>query len=154
MRGLTIALHEPVGVIGIACPDDFPLLALVSLAAPAIARGNTVIIIPSEMHPLAATDFYQVLETSDLPAGVINIVTGARDVLTKTLVEHDDVDAMWYFGTAEGSAHVEALSAGNMKRTWVGYGLPLDWMNAHRAAGEEFLREATQVKNIWTPSGE
>ncbi len=154
VRGLTIALHEPVGVIGIACPDDYPLLALVSLIAPAIARGNTVIVIPSEAHPLAATDFYQVLETSDVPPGVINIVTGARDVLAKTLVEHDDVDAMWYFGTAEGSAHVEALSAGNMKRTWVGYGQPLDWMDAHRAAGDEFLREATQVKNIWTPSGE
>ena len=154
MRGRTISVREPIGVIGIACPDDYPLLALVALAAPAIARGNTVIVIPSEAHPLAATDFYQVLETSDVPAGVINIVTGARDVLTKTLVEHDDVDAVWYFGTAEGSAHVEALSAGNMKRTWVVYGLPFDWMDAHKAAGEEFLREATQVKNIWTPGGE
>ena len=77
-----------------------------------------------------------------------------RDVLAKTLAEHEDVDAMWYFGTAEGSTLVEALSAGNMKRTWVNYGLPRDWMDAHQAAGEEFLHEATQVKNIWTPSGE
>jgi aldehyde dehydrogenase (NAD+) len=154
VRGLTIALHEPVGVIGIACPDAYPLLALVALVAPAIARGNTVIVIPSEAHPLAATDFYQVLETSDVPAGVVNIVTGARDTLVKTLVEHDDVDAVWYFGTAEGSAHVEALSAGNMKRTWVSYGTAWDWLNAEQTAGEDFLREATQVKNIWTPSGE
>jgi aldehyde dehydrogenase (NAD+) len=154
VRGLTIALHEPVGVIGIACPDAYPLLALVALVAPAIARGNTVIVIPSEAHPLAATDFYQVLETSDVPAGVVNIVTGARDTLVKTLVEHDDVDAVWYFGTAEGSAHVEALSAGNMKRTWVSYGTAWDWLNAEQTAGEDFLREATQVKNVWTPSGE
>jgi aldehyde dehydrogenase (NAD+) len=151
LRGITLALHEPVGVIGIVCPDNQPLLALVSLVGAALARGNTVIAVPSEAAPLTATDFYQVVETSDVPPGVLNIVTGARDVLAKTLAEHDDVDAVWYFGSAEGSAHVEALSAGNMKRTWVGYGLPHDWRNS---CVEEALREATQVKNVWTPSGE
>ena len=69
LRGMTFGLHEPVGVIGIACPDDAPLLAFVSLFAPAVARGNTVVVIPSERFPLSATDFYQVLETSDVPAG-------------------------------------------------------------------------------------
>lgn len=154
LRGLTIALNEPVGVIGIACPDDNPLLAFVSLLAPAVARGNTVVIIPSEKYPLSASDFYQVLDTSDVPAGVINIVTGARDHLTKTLVEHDDVDALWYFGTADGSYFVEHASAANMKRTWVNYGQPWDWYDPHMSVGEEFLLEATQVKNIWVPSGE
>ncbi len=154
LRGVTVALYEPVGVVGIACPDEFPLLAFVSLLAPAIARGNTVVIIPSEKYPLSATDFYQILETSDLPGGVVNIVTGGRDHLAKTLVEHDDVDAMWYLGSAEGSYHVEYLSAANMKRTWVSYGESLDWTNAHQAEGEEFLRESTQVKNIWIPTGE
>jgi len=95
-----------------------------------------------------------VLETSDVPAGVVNIVTGGRDVLAKTLAEHDDVDAMWYFGSAEGSCYVEQLSAGNMKRTWVDYGIARDWTHDSHAAGEEFLREATQVKNIWVPTGE
>lgn len=153
MRGLVIATHEPVGVIGIACPDDAPLLAFVSLFAPAIARGNTVVVIPSQAYPLCATDFYQVLETSDVPAGVVNIVTGDRDHLTKTLAEHDDIDALWYFGSAEGSYHVEHLSASNMKRTWVNYGEARDWSDREQGEGHEFLHEATQVKNIWVPYG-
>jgi aldehyde dehydrogenase (NAD+) len=154
LRGVTVAANEPVGVIGIACPDDYPLLGFISLLAPAISRGNTVVIIPSEKYPLSATDFYQVLDTSDVPPGVVNIVTGDRDHLSKTLVEHEDVDAMWYFGSAEGSYHVEYRSAVNMKRTWVGYGEPRDWADAEQGEGEEFLHEATQVKNIWVPSGE
>ena len=103
LRGLVVAIHEPVGVIGIACPDTPALLAFVSLAAAAISRGNTVVCIPSPPHPLSATDLYQVFDTSDLPAGVVNIVTGDREHLVKTLAEHDDVDAVWYFGDAEGS---------------------------------------------------
>ena len=153
-RGLTIAVNEPIGVIGITCPDESPLLSFVALIAPAITRGNTIVVIPSEKHPLVATDFYQVLETSDLPAGVINIVTGDRDHLTKTLVEHDDVDAMWYFGSAEGSHFVEHASASNMKRTWVNYGESVDWVSSAKGVGHKFLREATQVKNIWVPAGE
>ncbi len=153
LRGVTVAVNEPIGVIGIACPDEFPLLAFVSLMAPAIARGNTVVIIPSPKHPLSATDFYQVLDTSDVPPGVVNIVTGNRDHLTKTLVQHEDVDAVWYFGTTEGGYWVEYESAANMKRTWVNYGLRRDWMSHDQGEGEEFLREATQVKNIWIPTG-
>jgi len=154
LRGITVAVHEPVGVIGIACPDDYPLLGFVSLMAPAIARGNTVVMIPSQKYPLSATDFYQVLDTSDVPGGVVNIVTGDRDHLTKTLVQHEDVDAVWYFGPAEGSYWVEYESAANMKRTWVGYGLPRDWVDRGQGEGHEFLHEATQVKNIWVPTGE
>ncbi len=154
LYGLVAAFNEPIGVIGIACPDDLPLLGFVSLLAPAICRGNTVVIVPSQIHPLIATDFYQILETSDLPAGVVNIVTGNRDHLSKTLVEHEDVDALWYFGDAAGCAHVEYLSAANMKRTWVGYGETRDWFDRQQGEGEEFLREATQVKNVWVPSGE
>jgi aldehyde dehydrogenase (NAD+) len=154
LRGITVGVNEPVGVIGIACPDEFPLLGFVSLMAPAIARGNTVVMIPNQKHPLSATDFYQVLDTSDVPGGVVNIVTGDREHLTKTLVQHEDVDSVWYFGSAEGSYHVEYESAANMKRTWVGYGLPRDWMNREQGEGHEFLHEATQVKNIWVPTGE
>ncbi|GAB4467814.1 MAG: aldehyde dehydrogenase family protein [Anaerolineae bacterium] len=154
LYGVVMGVNEPVGVIGIVCPDEHPLLAFVSLMAPAIARGNAVVIIPSEAHPLAATDFYQVLDTSDLPGGVVNIITGGRDHLTRTLVEHDDVDAVWYFGSAEGSQFVEYLSAGNMKRTWVSYGERLDWASREQGEGHEFLYHATQVKNIWVPMGE
>ena len=154
LRGITVGVNEPIGVVGIACPDEMPLLGFVSLMAPAIARGNTVVMIPSQMYPLSATDFYQVLDTSDVPDGVVNIVTGDRDHLTKTLVQHEDVDSVWYFGSAEGSYHVENESAANMKRTWVGYGLPRDWMDREQGEGHEFLHESTQVKNIWVPTGE
>ncbi len=154
LHGITVAVNEPVGVIGIGCPDEYPLLAFVSLMAPAIARGNTVVMIPSEKFPLSATDFYQVLDTSDVPAGVVNIVTGDQAHLMKTLIQHEDVDSVWYFGTAEGSYHVEFESAANMKRTWVNYGFPLDWTNPEQGSGHEFLHQATQVKNIWVPTGE
>jgi aldehyde dehydrogenase (NAD+) len=151
LRGITVAVNEPVGVIGIACPDEYPLLGFVSLMAPAIARGNTVVMIPSESFPLSATDFYQVLDTSDVPGGVVNIVTGNRDHLVKTLVQHEDVDAVWYFGPAKGY-WVEYESAANMKRTWVGYGLPRDWMDLEQGEVTNSC-EATQVKNIWVPTG-
>jgi aldehyde dehydrogenase (NAD+) len=154
LRNVTLAMPEPIGVMGLVCPEDSPLLGFVSLVAPAIAMGNTVVVVPSEKHPLSATDFYQVLETSDLPGGVVNIVTGPKETLTKVLAEHDDVDSVWYFGTAEGSKTVEYASAGNMKRTWVNYGHDRDWLDKVRGEGQEFLREATQVKNIWTPYGE
>jgi aldehyde dehydrogenase (NAD+) len=154
LHGITVAVNEPIGVLGIACPEEYPLLGFVSLMAPAIARGNTIVIIPSQKYPLSATDFYQVLDTSDVPPGVVNIVTGDRDHLTKTLIQHEDVDGVWYFGSAEGSYHVEYESAANMKRTWVSYGIPRNWLNPETGAGEEFLHESTQVKNIWVPTGE
>jgi len=115
--------------------------------------GNTAILIPSQAHPLAATDFYSVLETSDVPAGVANIVTGERDALAKILAEHDDVEAMWYFGSREGVKAVELASAANMKRTWATWEAR-DWMDPREGEGREFLRAATHVKNIWVPYGE
>ena len=153
LYGATVQINEPVGVIGIACPTECPLLGFISLVMPAVVRGNAVVVVPSEQHPLCATDLYQVFETSDLPAGVVNIVTGQRDVLTKTLVDHQDVDSMWYFGSAEGSYHVEHLSAKNMKRTWCDYGIARDWFDKHQGEGHEILHEAVEVKNVWIPMG-
>jgi aldehyde dehydrogenase (NAD+) len=153
IRGVTLAMNEPVGVLGIAAPDDFPLLGFISLVAPAIAVGNTVIVVPSEPHPLAATEFYTVLETSDVPAGVINVITGGKDALAKVLAEHDDVDGMWYFGNAAGVKAVELASAANMKRTWA-TSRTRDWLDPRRGEGREFLRRASEVKNIWIPYGE
>ncbi|MEM8486894.1 MAG: aldehyde dehydrogenase family protein [Bacteroidota bacterium] len=153
LKGVVVAHHDYLGVIGIACPDAHPLLAFVSLVAPAIARGNAVVAIPSPSAPLVVTDLYQIIDTSDVPGGVINIVTGDRDHLTKTLVEHEDVDAMWYFGTAEGSRQVEMRSTANMKRTWVNYGIPRKWKSNTEGAGKPFLYKSVQVKNIWIPTG-
>jgi aldehyde dehydrogenase (NAD+) len=153
-RNVTLAMPEPIGVLGVVAPDDWPLLGFVSTVLPAFAMGNTVVAVPSSRAPLAATDLYQVLDTSDVPAGAINIVTGLPDELARVLASHDDVDGVWYFGSAEIGAEVERLSTGNMKRTWVDLGRSRDWVDPRRGAGEEFLEQATQVKNIWIPYGE
>ncbi len=147
---VTLAMNEPWGVMGVVCPDEAPLLAFVSLVIPAIAMGNCVVAVPSARHPLSATDFYSVLDTSDVPPGVVNIVTGQANALAATLAEHDGVDAVWYVGDAVGAARLEAASAGNLKATWTQTS-HVDWP---RAEGREFLRRGTQVKAIWTPYGE
>jgi aldehyde dehydrogenase (NAD+) len=153
-RNVTLAMPEPLGVIGIECAEHAPLLGFVSAMSPAIAMGNRVVMLPSERWPLAATDLYQVLETSDVPGGVVNIITGPHSELRPVLAAHDDVDGMWQFGAAEGAEEVERLSAGNMKRTWVSYGRPRDWFDGVQGEGAAFLEHATQIKNIWVPYGE
>jgi len=152
IRGVTLAMHEPVGVIGIAAPETSPLLGLISVVAPALAVGNAIVVVPSETRPLSAIDLYSLAETSDLPAGVLNVVTGSKDTLTLVLAEHLDVDAVWYFGGRDGARAVEAASAGNLKRTWVEWA-ERDWWDGRHGEGREFLRRATQVKNIWIPYG-
>lgn len=147
VRNVTLAVNEPIGVMGILLPDDQPLLAFCTLAASAFAMGNAIVVVPSPAHPMSVADFYQVLETSDVPHGTINIVTGARDELAKTLSEHEDVDAIWYAGSSEGAAEVQKASAGNMKRTWA-----LPALDAS-VTMSEVLRQSTQVKNIWVPYG-
>ena len=154
IRGVALAMHEPVGIIGMLCSDQAPLLGMVSVLAPAIAMGNTCVIVPSQAYPLMATDFYQVLETSDLPAGVVNIVTAAHSDVVETMAGHMEVDALWYFGADGHSSSIERESVTNLKRTWVNHGLGRDWQDAKQGAGKEFLRQATEVKNIWIPYGE
>ena len=130
------------------------MLALVSLMCPAVAAGNTVVIVPSERDPLPAIDLYQVLDTSDVPAGVVNIVTGAREELAKTLAAHADVDALWYFADdADGAAAAESASTSNLKQVWTARERRA-WQERSEGQGREFLRHATQVKNIWIPYGE
>ena len=153
-RHVTLAMNEPYGIMGLVCPDNAPLLAFISLVMPAIAMGNRTIVVPSSRYPLAATDFYQILDTSDLPGGVINLVTGNTDELAKTLADHDDVDALWYHGTQAGNALVEQASAGNLKPVWAKGGKALDWFDDRSAQGHDYLRHATQIKNIWIPYGE
>jgi aldehyde dehydrogenase (NAD+) len=147
IRNVTIAVPEAIGVMGILLPDDNSLLALCTLAASALAMGNVLVVVPSQTSPLTATDFYQVLETSDVPAGTFNIVTGGRDELAKTLSEHDDVDVVWYAGSPEGQKAVQIASIGNMKQTWV---MPV---TGELPEMDEILRHSTQVKNIWVPYG-
>ncbi|MBT1157969.1 aldehyde dehydrogenase family protein [Aminobacter anthyllidis] len=150
-RTVTLALHEPVGVIGIVASDEAPLLGLISLIAPALAMGNTVVLVPSTTAPLVATDLYQVIEYSDVPSGAISIVTGHTAELAAVLAKHDDVDGLWVVAEADICARAEAESTGNLKRVWTGHGRSLDWPTAQ---GEAFLRRATEVKNVWVPYGD
>jgi aldehyde dehydrogenase (NAD+) len=153
MRGVALAMHEPVGVIGAFCADQAPLLGLISAMAPAIAMGNRAILVASEPFPLAATDFYQILDTSDVPAGVVNILTGDHAELAPHLAGHMDVDAVWSFSAANLSTTIEHEAAGNLKRTWVNHAKSRDWSGAD-GEGKTFLAAATEVKTIWVPYGE
>ena len=149
MHGVTLALHEAVGNIALIAGDDAPLLGLIALIAPAIAMGNRVVAVPSSRQPLVAAELYQVLETSDMPAGVVNLVTGDPDALADTLAAHAEVDALWWpAATPAQCRKVEALSVSNLKRMWVGAG-------AAAALGDprSMLEQAVQLKNVWVPYG-
>ena len=153
IRGIALAMNEPVGIIAALCPDEMPLLGLISTIAPAIAMGNRVVAVASESHPLAATDFYQVLETSDMPAGVVNILTGSHAELATPLAGHANVDALWCFSSTDLSATIELEGAANLKRTWVNNARTRDWLGA-TGEGREFLNHAVETKTIWVPYGE
>jgi aldehyde dehydrogenase (NAD+) len=152
-RAIAAAMVEPIGVMGIIAPQNLPLLGAIALLAPALAMGNPVVLVPSERSPLSATDLYQVIETSDVPSGVINIVTGDTATLAKTLAEHDGVDALWCAASAEISTMVEKASIGNLKQTWTSRGLHYDLADQQKFEGDYFLKRATQVKNVWVPYG-
>jgi aldehyde dehydrogenase (NAD+) len=153
-RNVTLAMKEPLGVIGIVAPEEAGLLGFISTVMPAIAMGNRVVVVPSRHYALLATDFYQVLDTSDLPGGVINIISGDQEVLAEVLAKHYDIEGMWYWGSRQCSRMVEEEAAATMKRTWVNYGLHHDWEDDEQGQGETFLRKATEIKNIWIPYGE
>jgi aldehyde dehydrogenase (NAD+) len=150
-RNIAIAMNEPIGTVGIVCPAEAPLLGLLSLVLPAIAVGNTVIAVPSETYPLIIGDLYQVFDTSDLPGGTVNLVSGPRNELLKTLAEHDDVDAIWCFADEASSAAAKSLSVGNLKQAWTNEGRAIDWFDVQQGEGRWFLERATQVKNVWVP---
>ncbi|CAM5374223.1 aldehyde dehydrogenase family protein [Frigidibacter albus] len=148
---VTLQMPEPFGIMGIVCPDAAPLLGLVSLVLPAIAMGNRVVAVPAASRPLPATDLSQVLDCSDMPGGVLNIVTGPKDELAGVLAKHDEVAALWYVSGPEGRAAVEAESTGNLKSVWALANR--DWTGP-QGQGRAFLQRATQVKTIWVPYGE
>jgi aldehyde dehydrogenase (NAD+) len=153
-RNIAIAMNEPIGTVGVICPSETPLLGFLSLVLPLIAVGNTVIAVPSEKYPLIAGDLYQLFDTSDLPGGAVNIVTGYVSLLLKPLVEHDDIDAIWCYGDEATVSSVKAMSTGNLKQVWTNEGRTIDWFDSKVADGRWFLEHATQVKNIWIPYGE
>ena len=153
-RSIAIAMNEPIGTVGIICPLEAPLLGFLSLVLPVIAMGNTAIVVPSETYPFITGDLYQLFDTSDLPGGVVNIVTGYSSQLLKTLAEHDDVDAVWCFGDEASAAAAKSYSVGNLKQVFTNEGRAIDWFDVKQGEGRWFLQHATQVKNIWVPYGE
>ncbi len=153
IRGIALAMREPVGIIGALAPDEAPLLGAVSLIAPTIAMGNRVVLVPSEAHPLAATDLYQVLDTSDVPGGVVNIVTGSAADLGGTLAAHQEVDALWSFAAGADRAAMDRAASGNLKRCWLNHAGNPNWFSPD-AEGRRFLEAATEIKTIWVPYGE
>jgi aldehyde dehydrogenase (NAD+) len=153
-RTIAIAMNEPIGTVGIICPNDAPLLGLLSLALPVLAAGNTAIVVPSELYPLIVGDLYQVFDTSDLPDGAVNLVTGYASQLLKTIAEHADVDAVWCFSDESNAAAAKSFSVGNLKQVFTNEGRTIDWFDAKQGEGRWFLQHATQVKNVWVPYGE
>ncbi len=153
-RNVTLAMHEPLGVAGVICPAEAPLLGLLSTVLPLAAMGNTVVAVPSARYPLIGGVLYPLLETSDVPGGVINLVAGRPAELAKTLAEHDDVSAIWHFGDAAGCEAAKRASVGNLKQVFTHDGRQIDWFDSAQGEGEWYLRHATQVKNIWVPYGE
>jgi aldehyde dehydrogenase (NAD+) len=153
-RSIAIAMNEPIGTVGIICPNHAPLLGLLSLVLPVLAAGNTAIVVPSELYPLIVGDLYQVFDTSDLPAGAVNLVTGYASQLLKTIAEHADVDAVWCFSDESDAAAAKSFSVGNLKQVFTNEGRAIDWFDAKQGEGRWFLQHATQVKNIWVPYGE
>ena len=151
LRGIALAMNEPVGIIGALAPDDTPLLAPTTLLAAAIAMGNRIVLAPSQAAPLAATDLYQILDTSDVPAGVVNIVTGPHADLAPTLASHMEIDALWSFSPHTDLGELEKASASNLKRTWINHAGNPDW---HDLNLRPFLAAATETKTIWVPYGE
>ena len=155
MRGLTLAMKEPLGVMTSILSDDSPLLNLVTVMGSVFSTGNTNIIVPGQKTSLIATELYQVLDTSDVPGGYVNILTAKENELNKTLSQHENIEGIWYFGTdSVQRSDIVKNTTSNIKRYWCPEEKHLDWTNASEEFLNEFLYQSTQVKNIWIPYGE
>lgn len=138
------SVPEPMGVIGIFAPENNPLLGLVSALAPAIAGSNTCIIIASEKKPLCAVSFAEVLHSSDVPGGVVNILTGFRKELLEPLASHFDVNAITCFGMAKTDMKtIQELAAQNVKRVFA--------YTENSAESPYSILDLQEVKTTWHP---
>ncbi len=142
---------EPVGVVGIVCPDDAPLLALVSLVAPVVCAGNSCIVLASETNPIPACILAEAIATSDMPAGVINILTGFRDELTPHFANHREIAAIHAAGvTAEQRKTLDLGAAENLKRVTVRDAI--DWFDDNTCESPNWIEPFVEYKTIWHPS--
>ncbi|MEM9427092.1 MAG: aldehyde dehydrogenase family protein [Pseudomonadota bacterium] len=145
LRGVALAMHEPVGKIAAFASTDAPLSNLAHVIGAALSMGNRLTVVASEDVPLIATDLVQVLETSDIPAGVVNILTGSHAELAPHVAGHADLDAVWSFSSRNLARVIELEAASNLKRTWTALDAP---------SARAFLDAATEIKTIWVPYGE
>jgi acyl-CoA reductase-like NAD-dependent aldehyde dehydrogenase len=145
------SVPEPTGVVSIIAAENSGLIGLVSVIAPAIVGGNTVVVLASESKPLCAISFAEVLQTSDVPSGVVNILTGAAAELHTHFSSHMDVNAISYSqGTDEQSKTIQTNAALNVKR--VHDYRKCDWMNPSRQ-GPYFIMDLQEIKTTWHPIG-
>ena len=141
---------EPVGVISIIAPEEQGLLGLISAIAPAIVGGNTVIVLASESKPLTSISFAEVLNSSDVPGGVVNILTGKKSELINHMASHMDVNAMVYCGKEESEIKlISELSSNNVKRTI--FYKKTDWSNKN-SESPYFIEKTQEVKTTWHPT--
>jgi acyl-CoA reductase-like NAD-dependent aldehyde dehydrogenase len=137
-------IPEPTGVVGVVAPDEPPLAGFVSRIAPAIVGGNATVVLASETSPLAAVELAEVLATSDVPGGVVNVLTGHRDELAPVLAGHMDVNALDIGGADGQSEELERLAADNVKR--VVRGRP-------DAESPWEIASFLELKTVWHPVG-
>ena len=143
------SVYEPTGVVGVMAPADSALLGLVSAIAPVIAGGNTCVVVASENMPLPAVTFTEVLATSDLPGGVVNLLTGFRSELLKPLVAHMDINAVVVAGASkEERTMLDQEATCNLKR--MAYPKVIDWSSAD-AQSPYFIIDTQEVKTTWHP---
>ena len=152
-RNVTFAMNEPVGAVAVRCGNRAPLAGVAGPVAAALSQGNVAVVVLPERFPVPGLDLVQILETSDVPAGVVNILSGVHGEVLPTLAAHDDVDQLWDFVADGLSGDAERLSAGNLKRVWVDREAAVDWLSPPALDGEMLLRKGTRVKNIWVPYG-
>jgi acyl-CoA reductase-like NAD-dependent aldehyde dehydrogenase len=147
-----LSAPEPVGVVGVVAPEEPALLGLVSRVAPALVPGNSLVLLASESQPLPAVAFTEVLATSDVPGGVVNLLTGPKSELLPVLCSHMDVQAVDLAGADnEMVGSLEELAAENVKRVVGADGTP-DWLSP-RAQQPLLIAALTETKTVWHPKG-
>ena len=147
-------MPEPTGVCGVIAADDPPLLGLVSYVAPILAGGNVAIALASEENPLPAMVFSEICATSDVPGGVVNILTGLQDELLKEFADHRDIDAIGGHVVDEGDRRtLELGAADNMKRVRLETAEDLDYFDTEARHSPWTIEPFTEFKTIWHPSG-
>ncbi|HYK95988.1 MAG TPA: aldehyde dehydrogenase family protein [Candidatus Dormibacteraeota bacterium] len=151
-------IPEPTGVVGIVAPESSSLLGLVSRLAPPIVAGNSVVVLASESRPLPAISLTEVLATSDVPGGVINVLTGRKHELVPVLAAHEDVDALDVWGVPEDlRTAVELSAADSVKRVarrpkGVADG-KFDWLDDRASERPEWIAAYLEMKTVWHPIG-